>query len=74
MVSLLPNIFYEILRLAIVRLAALQIKGIAARRCAHELMSSDPSITVVILLWHICLISESMGHHDSEIMDDRSID
>jgi Transmembrane secretion effector len=32
------------------------------------------SITVVILCWHICLISESMGHHDSEIMDDRSID
>ena len=32
MVSLLPNIFYEILRLATVRLAALQIKGIAARR------------------------------------------
>ena len=33
-----------------------------------------PSITVVILCWHICLISKSMGHHDSEIMDDRSID
>jgi transposase len=32
------------------------------------------SITVVIFCWHICLISESMGHHDSEIMDDRSID
>ena len=32
------------------------------------------SITVVILCWHICLISESMGHHDLEIMDDRSID
>jgi hypothetical protein len=32
------------------------------------------STTVVILCWHICLISESMGHHDSEIMDDRSID
>jgi hypothetical protein len=32
------------------------------------------SITVVIFRWHICLISESMGHHDSEIMDDRSID
>ena len=37
-------------------------------------MSTRPSITVVILCWHICLISESMGHHDSEIMDDRSID
>ena len=33
-----------------------------------------PSITVVIFCWHICVISESMGHHDSEIMDDRSID
>ena len=32
------------------------------------------SITVVIFCWHICLISKSMGHHDSEIMDDRSID
>jgi len=37
-------------------------------------LSTRPSITVVILCWHICLISESMGHHDSEIMDDRSID
>jgi hypothetical protein len=33
-----------------------------------------PTITVAIFCWHICLISESMGHHDSEIMDDRSID
>ena len=32
------------------------------------------SITVVIFCWHILLISESMDHHDSEIMDDRSID
>ena len=32
------------------------------------------STTVVIFCWHICLISESMGHHDSEIMDDGSID
>jgi hypothetical protein len=32
------------------------------------------SITVVIFCWRICLISESMGHHDSEIMDDGSID
>jgi hypothetical protein len=37
-------------------------------------MSPDPSITVVIFCWRILLISESMGHHDSEIMDDRSID
>ena len=37
-------------------------------------LSTRPSITVVILCWHICLISESMDHHDSEIMDDRSID
>jgi hypothetical protein len=41
---------------------------------AAELMSSDPSITVVIFCWRICWISESMGHHDSEIMDDGSID
>jgi hypothetical protein len=34
----------------------------------------NPSITVVIFCWRILLISESMGHHDSEIMDDRSID
>ena len=33
-----------------------------------------PNITVVIFCWRILLISESMGHHDSEIMDDRSID
>jgi hypothetical protein len=32
------------------------------------------TITVVSFCWHICLISESMGHHDSEIMDDGSID
>jgi hypothetical protein len=32
------------------------------------------SITVVSFCWRICLISESMGHHDSEIMDDGSID
>ena len=32
------------------------------------------SITVAIFCWRICLISESMGHHDSEIMDDRGID
>jgi hypothetical protein len=36
--------------------------------------AGPPSITVVIFCWHICLISESMGHHDSEIMDDRGID
>jgi transposase len=32
------------------------------------------SITVVIFCWRNCLISESMGHHDSEIMDDGGID
>ncbi len=37
-------------------------------------LSTRPSITVVIFCWRILLISESMGHHDSEIMDDRSID
>ena len=35
---------------------------------------TDTNITVVIFCWHILLISESMDHHDSEIMDDRSID
>jgi hypothetical protein len=40
----------------------------------HALAHCTISITVVIFCWHICLISESMGHHDSEIMDDRSID
>jgi hypothetical protein len=39
-----------------------------------EKRSGRPSITVVIFCWHILLISESMDHHDSEIMDDRSID
>src|SRR4051812_12799089 len=33
-----------------------------------------PNITVVIFCWRDCLISESMGHHDSEIMDDGGID
>ena len=37
-------------------------------------LSTRPSITVVIFCWHILLISESMDHHDSEIMDDGSID
>jgi len=37
-------------------------------------VDQDLSITVVIFCWHILLISESMDHHDSEIMDDRSID
>jgi hypothetical protein len=32
------------------------------------------SITVVSFCWRILLIFESMGHHDSEIMDDGSID
>jgi hypothetical protein len=32
------------------------------------------SVTVVSFCWRILLISESMDHHDSEIMDDRSID
>jgi hypothetical protein len=29
-----------------------------------DLMSRDPSITVVIFCWRDCLIAESMGHHD----------
>ena len=44
-------------------------KGFATAREVRDL-----SITVVIFCWHILLISESMDHHDSEIMDDRSID
>ena len=40
----------------------------------RQIAASALSITVVIFCWQICLISESMGHHDSEIMDDRSID
>ena len=39
-----------------------------------NLESSGLSITVVIFCWRNCLISESMGHHDSEIMDDGGID
>jgi hypothetical protein len=30
-------------------------------------MIPGTSITVVIFYWRICLMSESMGHHDSEI-------
>jgi bacteriorhodopsin len=43
-------------------------------RRSQVIVTFRTSITVVIFCWHICLISESMGHHDSEIMDDRSID
>jgi hypothetical protein len=43
-------------------------------RQVGTLSGNSLSITVVIFCWHICLISESMGHHDSEIMDDGSID
>ncbi len=46
----------------------------ACQRENPSKVSGRLSITVVIFCWHICLISESMGHHDSEIMDDRSID
>src|ERR1700730_11815706 len=31
------------------------------------------TLQLCFFYWHICLISESMDHHDSEIMDDRSI-
>jgi hypothetical protein len=41
---------------------------------SSQSVKRPPSITVVIFCWHILLISESMDHHDSEIMDDRSID
>ena len=50
-----------------------KIDSLYARHTA-ALMSYRASITVVIFCWHILLISESMDHHDSEIMDDRSID
>ena len=50
----------------------LRCAAAAARRGADGPL--HPSITVVIFYWRILLISESMGHHDSEIMDDRSID
>ena len=43
-------------------------------RCFRPHSRRNPSITVVIFCWHILLISESMDHHDLEIMDDRSID
>ena len=52
--------------------AAALLQLIATR---HEaLIGHRTSITVVIFCWHILLISESMDHHDLEIMDDRSID
>ena len=44
------------------------------QRAGVDRLATCSNITVVIFCWHICLISESMGHHDSEIMDDRSID
>jgi hypothetical protein len=46
----------------------------SARWTSSARSRSSLNIAVVILCWHICLIFESMGHHDSEIMDDRSID
>ncbi len=53
-----------------------QPENVIEHSLAVSKSSGNPgtSITVVIFCWHICLISESMGHHDSEIMDDRSID
>ena len=52
-------------------LAALIVTGFIVGRIEA---ARKVSITVVIFCWHILLISESMDHHDSEIMDDRSID
>ncbi len=45
-------------------------------RCdlAPQSSTDGTSITVVIFCWRDCLISESMGHYDSEIMDDGGID
>jgi hypothetical protein len=32
------------------------------------------SLALQFFCWRTCLMSESMGHHDSEIMDGRRID
>ena len=76
-------------RAAATRSSAQGTRRMAIRRCGgvHDRLAyvnstpflrlyhqPKPSITVVIFCWRICWISESMGHHDSEIMDDRSID
>ena len=45
-----------------------------AFECATPGIAEELSITVVIFCWRNCLISESMGHHNSEIMDDGGID
>jgi hypothetical protein len=50
------------------------INGITSKPSRKSRFQQPVSITVVIFYWRILLISESMGHHDSEIMDDRSID
>ena len=47
------------------RLSGLRLPRGRARMV--DLISTDPSVTVVIFCWHICLISKSMGHHNSEI-------
>ena len=58
--------------------SSLQLAALIVVFSTHAADSAEtfivPSITVVIFCWHILLISESMDHHDSEIMDDRSID
>ena len=54
--------------------AGISIGAINAAIIAGNPLEKPPSITVVIFCWRILLISESMDHHDSEIMDDRSID
>jgi hypothetical protein len=51
---------------------ALNGKSVRIFAYADSEVLANTSITVVIFCWHICLISESMGHHDSEIMVARS--
>jgi len=51
--------------------AVFDVLGLAP---TDEMQARALSITVVIFYWRICLMSESIGHHDSEIMDDGNID
>jgi hypothetical protein len=68
------RLMYPVISLShLCSLRGLRLEPASQRTCSVAGMVRL-STTVVILCWHICLISESMGHHDSEIMDDRSID
>jgi hypothetical protein len=53
---------------------AKKVQAVMESLARLEESASLLSITVVSFCWRILLISESMGHHDSEIMDDGSID